>query len=977
MKREILPSTRGTHAAMSRARVSPLVCLASSTLLLFCAPSYSTTLASPTPSVPPELGQPFELERARVGRYAPRDQCKPAVASDGNGYLAVWSDKRSGSYDIYGARIDSCGRVLDVGGILISAEVGDQNDPSVAFDGNNYFVVWSDGRSGPYDIYGARVTPEGVILDPDGIPISRACGDQVTPAVAFGNTSYLIVWSDSRVVDSDVYGARVNPSGAVLDPAGFPIWIDFYTTENPTLAFDGTNYLVAWETRTYSLVAALRVTAAGNIIDRSPLMFSSCPEGLWGRQHSPVLTFDGTNYLGGWVVGGGVICVGRISKALEIIDSAPIVLSARRPAASLSLVFDGAEHVAVWAENRGGQSYDIYAARVTPSGQLVDPLGLLVSATPTSETGPAIAACGRNCLAIWEDGRNDTCDVYGTRVEFPEGVLDRSGLLISTEANNQTSPQAASNGSDYLVVWKDLRTPKGDIFGALVSSSGTVSDSGAIAIAATGAAEANPIAASDGTSYLVVWESEGLGASRDILGIRLNTDGSLADTCAMAISAAPGYQCTPALSFDGRNYMTVWCDNRNGTLDIYGTRVDPAGMVLDPEGIAISRGACFERDPAIGFDGETYLVVWQDWRSGTGADIYGARLDRDGRVLDKNGFAVCAEPGNQSSPAVTWDGRRFLVVWVNEEDCAFPGVCSARMNKQGTILDRGGVMVSAGTMKRKPRAAFDGTDYFIVWEEFDNRPFARAARVNLDGKVIDPDGIQVDDGHTSVEVPSVCAGPQACLLVTFDCSPAPPAYPMHRIWGRMWEGPVCFASLSASARHGFAELSWSMLSEAGEADFVVERSTSIPKDFQVQNLAVTRTGTHTFSCTDRDVVQGQTYWYRVVLQTETRRECYGPVEVQVDILPEACWSSPANPNPLSSFTSVTFGLSHTGRVGFYIFNVAGRLVRIVVDEERPPGTYQENWNAEDSEGRRVPSGVYFFRLRMGETEHAGKIVVLH
>src|SRR5688572_15848627 len=77
----------------------------------------------------------------------PDDQEEPSIAAHGNGYFVVWADKRnysSSEYDIYGARISSSGELLDPGGIPICTDPGRQTSPRVAFDGERYLVVWED-----------------------------------------------------------------------------------------------------------------------------------------------------------------------------------------------------------------------------------------------------------------------------------------------------------------------------------------------------------------------------------------------------------------------------------------------------------------------------------------------------------------------------------------------------------------------------------------------------------------------------------------------------------------------------------------------------------------------------------------------------------------------------------------------------------------------------------------------------------------
>ena len=129
----------------------------------------------------------------RAGRYA------PSVAFDGTNYLVVWQDQRPGAgFDIYAARVSEAGVVLDPLGIPISKAAGNQWAPAVAFDGTSFLVVWQDDRStatGP-DLYGGRVSSAGVLLDPGGIPISTAPGAQLMPAVARAGASSLVVWTE-------------------------------------------------------------------------------------------------------------------------------------------------------------------------------------------------------------------------------------------------------------------------------------------------------------------------------------------------------------------------------------------------------------------------------------------------------------------------------------------------------------------------------------------------------------------------------------------------------------------------------------------------------------------------------------------------------------------------------------------------------------------------------------------------------------
>jgi hypothetical protein len=75
------------------------------------------------------------------------------------------------------------------------------------------------------------------------------------------------------------------------------------------------------------------------------------------------------------------------------------------------------------------------------------------------------------------------------------------------------------------------------------------------------------------------------------------------------------------------------------------------------------------------------------------------------------------------------------------------------------------------------------------------------------------------------------------------------------------------------------------------------------------------------------------------------------------------------PNPFSNTTSFAYqvGGSASQRVQIGIYDVAGRLVRELVNETKAPGHYQTLWNGQDMGGSNVSHGVYFIRAYVGGT----------
>jgi hypothetical protein len=84
------------------------------------------------------------------------------------------------------------------------------------------------------------------------------------------------------------------------------------------------------------------------------------------------------------------------------------------------------------------------------------------------------------------------------------------------------------------------------------------------------------------------------------------------------------------------------------------------------------------------------------------------------------------------------------------------------------------------------------------------------------------------------------------------------------------------------------------------------------------------------------------------------------------------------PNPMNPVATIRYSVRETGRVSIRVFDVAGRVMRELVNEVKQASTtpYSVVWDGRDDSGRRVASGVYFYRMETKRFVSSKKIVVL-
>ena len=732
---------------------------------------------------------------------AASSQSEPAVTSNGTDSLVVWADLRNDSFearDVYGARVDGDGNVLDPAGIHLGATRSYQPSPTVGSDGSGYLVVWEESRNETdYVIRGTRVDESGGVLDADGLAIGGAGHSQANPDIAFDGTNYLVVWQDARDGSTnDVYGTRVSPDGVVLDPLGIGIATGPGHQATPAVDYDGASYFVVWtDTVNYDILAR-QVDRSGELLGADPITICDAT----GTQRRPEVAFDGERHLVVWQDGrNGVdydVYAARVTTAGTVLEPTGIpIQTAADDQTSPALAFDGSGYLITWTDAGSGLG-DIYGARVNTSGAVLDISGIPICTDLRTQDSSAIAFDGVRFLVAWRDERTRLSgtvdDVYGTRVTTDGVVLDGSGLVLSTQSNQQRGPAVAHDGSGYLVVWADGRdtvSSRTDIYGVRISANGTVLDPSGLQISTASGAQYSPAVAFGGTDYLVAWTDERSAVDRDIYGARVTSQGAVLDPEGLAVSVEPGDQRDPAVASDTASYLVAWADERDPSTapDVYAGRVSFAGDALDPSGIPLSTASGAQNRAQLAFGSDEYLAVWHDARSLTDYDVYAARVGNAGTTLDEDPLLVAGGPGMQSTPSVAHDGTSFMVAYCDDRGAETGIDVLAKRSAAGRLLDSTPIAIStAAGDQTRPTLAFDGAHFLALWVDTGENPELRATRIRPDGSVVEPEAIGIPAAGEPFGAALAAPTPAQALLVYYRRDEEPP-YAQLRVRGRFIE----------------------------------------------------------------------------------------------------------------------------------------------------------------------------------------------
>jgi MYXO-CTERM domain-containing protein len=439
--------------------------------------------------------------------------------------------------------------------------------------------------------------------------------------------------------------------------------------------------------------------------------------------------------------------------APEIALDQPFLVRAPSTQDHAAAAFNGTSYLVVWDDMRNG-GFDVFGARVDPSTGSVlsaDAAGIAIATGQGSQQLPAVASNGTDFFVVWGDNRTEPNKIYGARLSGATGqITDANGFALGGGLASQRAPSVAWDGTNYFVVWEDARNASTDIFGVRVAPDGKplAADDSGIAVGTAASAQTHPRVACDGTQCLVVWSDNPGGLDPpdyDVSGVRVTSaTGALVDSAPLAIAVGSGSQSNPSIAYDDvhGNYLVAWDDfvGAGALPDIRGRRLDhTTGASLDATPIAIATGDQAQRGSALAFDGTKFLATWTD--AGGPATIFGALLGTDGSRITTapEGNAIGKPSISESGSTVAGGKPGFYAAWTELSASAPSDVYGTRIDSDlGTPTETERTILSGhANAEMAPAVASDGTDYFVVWEDWRSSApgDVYGVRVHADGSV--------------------------------------------------------------------------------------------------------------------------------------------------------------------------------------------------------------------------------------------------
>jgi len=794
----------------------------------------------------------------------------------------------------------------DVASVPVAFEAGDQDSVEMVSDGNHGAVlVWQDARNGlGYDIYAQRLRADGVEMwASGGIPICSSVGDQMHPVVCREDStgSFVIAWQDQRNGSFDIYAQSVQADGTVRwAPEGVPVCTEAEDQTYPQIVAPGPTY----------------GAGSGDVV----VAWQDYRKGFEWDIYAQMVTVDGL------VAPGASYYVGRYNW----------------PAGGLAVCAASGDQIRVRMADRTGGGVTL----------------------------------------VWEDMRASTWDVYAQTVKH-WGTLNSCGVLYGRDVSNTGSqydsmrPEVVSDDANGAVVaWQELTgdwNVKAARVDSCVDDQWTALGAGGLVLCNETGDQIFPKLVKDGTHGAIVGWSDRRGADYDVYAARVYGGGLLPwTTGGEAVCTVSGDQLLTTMDKDCSLHGAYfgWADQRGTDFDIFAGRILGTGVVPSgwTDGIPICRARRDQTRPRLIFNhARGAILAWTDDRRGSPAaisDIAAQRILCGGRVgpAEPTIVSVADVPNDQGGQIrVDWNASPLDVpgggdISEYEVWSQVPASVAQQAIQEGAVLLAPGESIRDRQGRRYLRKGIcpDAACADDIYWQYETSQVARG---------LPRYSVVVHTANDVVGTPSIADLTYLGVIARDAVNPLE-AYQSLPGYGYSVDdlAPAAPQAFQGKYLGSSIKLSWDPAREPDLLEYRLYRGSD--QSF-VPGPASLLSAQPDTGYTDHDLGP----WFYKLVAVDIHQNVSGVSEVTPsDVSGTGVLDGHrlrlglAVPNPARGSARIGFELEREGHVRLTIFDVAGRRVRVLLDERAGRGEHKTEWDGRDDRGNDVVNGLYFYRL---------------
>ncbi|MDP9066721.1 MAG: hypothetical protein M3N53_00030 [Actinomycetota bacterium] len=307
---------------------------------------------------------------------------------------------------------------------------------------------------------------------------------------------------------------------------------------------------------------------------------------------------------------------------------------------------------------------NIYATFLNNDGSPRGRLSFPITTQPGADSQPDIAASEHGFYVTWVHTGKDGDVLKGTFVSNTGRVTDEHHTF-STPGQYPPVGSVASDGQNFVVVWNDrpLNATSSPLRSQFVDPQGRASAEPKV-IPADSDPEGvlDPEISFGRDKYLVTYKDYG-----GPVYVLLSLDGTpRGDLHRLSPNDRSG---TPDHAFMDGAWMVIWreshFDNGYETDPLLGVRVDPDGRQLDAEPTVLV--ADLRITPVMTAGDGCFVVAWDAYSEGTGADVRAIRFTSEGRPMDSEPLIISEAPEDQVELALATGPRGVHAVYSSSE----------------------------------------------------------------------------------------------------------------------------------------------------------------------------------------------------------------------------------------------------------------------------------------------------------------------